>query len=537
MWQIRRMKNCRNLFYLIAGCLSCAQLVVAEDPPPPRSILFFDLWKLDYWDNAALQQGEAEWVSQCNYTDPSFPDRGVYFPSVWRETDSGKWRMIYSVKWSPFTLMSAESEDGIKWKPTPHPKVSPPLDQEKAAPNHLFTLPSGSGSPVYRDPLESGGYPFRIFGRQSGEPVLERIRNDPAHPWRSLALAEGGKRYMDEGVALVSKDGVHWELQTGKPWNWQDEDWHPEPPVCVFWNEKRKRHVMAARPGWGDRRQCIRSSGDLQSWTEPQLQFQPDALDTSGPVGMYGLPVMPVGNGSGFAGLLWVFHNSSSEPVSSFNQFFGTMDAHFVYSYDGNRFFRGKREPFLKLNSIPHPGCTQIRPCSFVENDHWIYIYSEGHRGAHGRERSEQRLTKESLGSLLLHRVRKDGWMKLSSRGDWARIQTKPFVLRAPGITLNARANFGEIRFQLTDEKSQPIEGFAFEDSEPFRGKDVLQHELKWKDGSAGEKVLNTPLRLEIRFRQADIFSLKMSHHFLDAHDMWLLKDGKSLPAEPRFDF
>ncbi|MDF1814923.1 MAG: hypothetical protein P1V20_22155 [Verrucomicrobiales bacterium] len=206
---------------------------------------------------------------------------------------------------------------------------------------------------------------------------------------------------------------------------------------------------MTARPGWGDRRQCLRSSDDLKSWTNPELRFQPDPLDIDGPVGMYGLPV---------------------------------------------------------------------------------HIYSEANRGAHGRERSEQNKTEQPLSSLMLHRLRKDGWMYLSSKGDWAVFQTKPFSLRSPTIKTNAAANYGEVWHQLTDEKSQPIEGYSFEDCVPLQGEDSLCFELRWKKGANRKTIVNRPLRLEVKFRQANIYSFEMDHHFLDAHDMWLLKDGKPLP-------
>lgn len=497
-----------------------------------RKVLFFDLWKLDYWDNIELRQGEAEWIEECEYRDPSFPDRGVYFPSVWIDEDSGKFRMVHSVKWSPFTMMAAESEDGIDWRPLEAPEVDP--GEEKLAANHLLTVDC-SGGGVYLDPKETDGYRYRIFGRQHAGAVFERALADPDHRWHKLAKAEGEKRYFGEGCTLVSRDGLQWELKIGGKWDWTEEDWLPEPPTFAFWNESREEHVLAARPGWGDRRQVLRRTKDFASWDEPELQFQPDPLDTAGPVGMYGMPVKAVGNGAGYVGLLWIFQNSSSEPVNSYNQFFGTMDSQLVYSYDGVRFFRGLREPFLPLNPIPKAGCTQIRPCSIVERETEILIYSEGHKGAHGRERSEQRQTEEPLGSLVLHRLRKDGWMFLSSRGDWARIQTKPFVLLEEGIRVNANASYGEMRFQLTNEKSEPIEGFTFEDCIPLRGKNELAFPLRWKKGDL-EDVTDQVLRLEVKFRQANLYALEMNHHFLDAQDQWLIKDGKPVPTK-RFDF
>ena len=503
-----------------------------------RKVLFFDLWKLDAWNNIVLRQGEPEWLSECDYRDPSVEGSGVYFPSVWIDEASGKWRMVHSVKWSPLTLMAAESDDGIAWRPLAVPDADVG-DGEKLAPNHVLTVPSGSGGGIYHDPQATDGYAYRIFGKQGGEPLLKRALADERHRWHEIASNEGEKKYFSEGVTMVSKDGLHWELKTGDHWDWNAEDWFPEPPVFAFWNPLSRQHVMTARPGWGDRRQCLRTTSDLRKWSEPELQFQPDPLDTDGPIGMYGLPVKAVGNAAGFVGLLWIFHNSSSEPVGSFNQFFGTMDAQLVYSYDGVRFFRGLREPFLKLNPIPQSGCTQIRACSIVETDDAIHIYSEAHRGAHGRERSQQRQTEEPLGSLMLHRLRPDGWMFLASKGDWASFQTKPFTLFSPQIDLNAAAKYGEVRFQLTNEKSEVLEGFGYDDCLPLRAGDELAHRLAWKGKSEADmqSLVGDVLRLEIKFRQANIYSLNMAHHFLDAHDMRMLEDGKQLPGVRRFDF
>ena len=479
----------------------------------PRKVLFFDLWKLDYWDNVELRQGTPEWVRECNYVDPSAKDRNVVFPFVWKNEGTGKWQAIYSIKWSPYTLMAAVSDDGVHWSPLTVPDSVVPKS-ERLADNHLLTVKGVSGGGVYVDPKQVDGYRFRVLGRKHGPPE---------------------ERDAGEGVTLVSKDGLHWEAKTCGHWNWLAEDWLPEPPTFTFWRESDKSHVLACRPGWGDRRQCLRTTKDFRDWSEPRLEFQPDALDTDGPIGFYGLPVHQVGNGAGYVGLLWVFHNSNSRPVTSFNQFFGTMDVELTFSYDGHRFFRGQRVPFLKNNPIPLAGCSQIRPSCIVETEDEIRIYSESNRGAHGRERSEQRQhSNESLASLMLHRLRKDGWMYLESRGDWGRIQTKPFVIFKPEIKINANASYGEIRFQLTNEKSEPLEGFRFDDCQSFKGIDRIAHSLRWTGDL--KSLLNQPLRLEVEFRQANIYSLEMSHHFLDAQDLWLLKAGKQVPSL-RFDF
>lgn len=501
----------------------------AEGPPPPaRSILFFDLWKLDDWHQIDLQCGTPRWRPEGTWIDPTEPLRGIHFPTVWRDAATGRWRMIYSTQWSPFTLMAAESDDGIGWRPLAVPDADP--IGGKRAPHHIFTLPDGAGSTAYIDPEQTEGYRFRIFARQDAEPTLARAANDPDHPWHQAARAgEKGKPYISEAVTLVSGDGLHWELKTGGHWRWDRPGWHPEPPVFAFWNSARRQHVMTVRPGWGDRRQCLRFSSDLRTWGDPELQFQPDSLDTNGPIGMYGMPVQPVGGGAGYVGLLWIFHNSSSEPVNSFNQFFGTMDAQLAYSYDGIRFFRGPRRPLLPRNPSPDPGCSQIRPCSIVETESEIHIYSEAHRGEHGREAAAQREAGQTpLGGLVLHTLRRDGWMSLRPSGDWGRIQTKPIVLWQPEILLNAEASYGEILFQITDEKSRPLPGFGFADCVPLRAADQLRHPLAWRQADLNS-VLRQPVRLEFRFRNASLYGITASHHFLDAQDAWLLKHGQPL--------
>ena len=205
--------------------------------------------------------GEAEWVKECHYNDPSFPDRGVNFPSVWIDDKTKEWRMIYSVKWSPFTMMLATSKDGVNWEPLPA-EGNFCNGEEKQAPNHILSAPSGSGSAIYHDPQKTDGYAFRIFGRQRGEPVYKRALADPNHPWHKVAKEKGETRYMDAGITYVSKDGLNWEIKAGGHWNWQQKDWYPEPPVFAFWNEQLQQHVMLARLG--------RPSSMLANFQRPQ---------------------------------------------------------------------------------------------------------------------------------------------------------------------------------------------------------------------------------------------------------------------------
>lgn len=507
----------------IAFLLLATSITAAE-----KTLPFWDLARWDAWNNTELVQTTAEAVEAGTYTDPNFPDASMVFPSVWRDAASGQWRMIYSIKWSPFTIMAAQSEDGIAWKPLPVPDAQP--EGGKLAPHHVFTFTHGQGSGVYHDPVAADGFPFKMFGRQDPDAVLEQALADPKHRWHDIAKREGKKRYMSMAATLVSKDGMHWQLQ--KDGDWATDDWSPEPPVFCFFRESDRTHVLTARLGWGDRRLALRETRDFTKWTEPTLHLQPDALDVDGPVGFYGMPV--IRSGPGYVGVLWTFRNSSSVPVNSYNQFFGDFDSQLTFSYDGHHFIRGQRKPFIALNPIPQHGCAQIRPSSLVATDTEVRIYSESHKGAHGRERAAKNATKEPTSAVLLHTLRKDGFMHLRSRGDFARIQSKPMLLKSAQLALNAAADFGEVRFQVTDVKSVPQPGLTFEDCVPMRNANSLHHALTWKNATL-EPLVGKVVRLEIEFRQANLFALYGDWHFIDAQDLWLIEDGKAVPSK-RFD-
>lgn len=116
-----------------------------------------------------------------------------------------------------------------------------------------------------------------------------------------------------------------------------------------------------------------------------------------------------------------------------------------------------------------------------------------------------------------------------------ASFTSKPLVLFEPRLSVNLMAPQGEAQFQLSDMKGVPLPGFAFDDCEPIAKVDELNLSLRWKDRSLDE-VLNQPVRLEAKFRNAQLYAVRSKFHFLDAEDMHLLNDGK--PIDPRwFDY
>ncbi|MEM7143794.1 MAG: hypothetical protein AAF591_01585 [Verrucomicrobiota bacterium] len=538
----------RRAFLSQIGTVSAAGLSWASLPHTARSadkpartssdpasrektpLLFWDLWKLDAWNNLEHVQEQATYRPEGDFAPRLDSGKGPSKTFVYRDQETGRWRMIYNMGYSPVILMTAESNDGINWTPESHPEIE--VSGPKWSPNHIFSLADTAMGGIFHDPVAADGLPFKAFAHQSGDTVLNEILANPDHHWHSIAKNEGPKKYFKSGIMLASSDGIEWQAKPD--YRWDQPHWQPEPYFFGYHHPPTNSFGMTVRPGWGDRRVAVQFSPDFKSWSDPELLLQMDPLDVEGPVGFYGMPVFPVGNA--YVGLLWVFHNSSSKRLESFNQFFGTMDCQLAYSYDGKRFVRGKRHPLIPLNPSGAFGSAQIRAFSLVETDDEIRIYAASSMAPHGLERTHQKKSPEPVSAVTLHTLRKDGFYSLQSRGDWATFLTKPLTIFSPNLSLNADAAHGTIQYQVTDHESHPVEGFTFDDCIPIEGEDSITSPLQWKNQDSLNPIVGKAVRLEFRFQNARIYALYADYHFLDAQDKWLLLDNKDIDRN-RFDF
>jgi len=484
--------------------------------------LFWDLWHIEHQDNIELCQGQPEWQSEATYEDPGVDYLG-FWPTVYRDESCNLWRMLYFGSGFPLTLMGAESEDGIHWRPLKRDDIHP--GGEKLAANHLFTVEAANGGPVYLDPARSDGRPFKFYCIQRGGPAAERAQLDEKSYFHEIVTGEGVKPWVAAQLMASSADGLRWRIEDDVRWG--RHPWHPDPPICCFFNHHLEQHTMLTRPGWGDRRIAVQTSPDARNWSGPELLMQPDPVDPP-QVQFYGMPVVPY-EGS-YVGFLWVFHSSSADRLRRFNQLWGRIDSQLVYSFDGSHFQRGTRECFIPLNPPGLPGSGVIYPTCLVEVDGELRIYSAATRDLHHQYAHNQFIRKGGIppASILLHTLRKDGFTYLSSAGNWARFISKPLALSKPELRLNALAPHGEVRFQISDLESHPINGFTFDECVPFREDDCLDWLLRWRHTDLG-RLLSRPVRLEVLFRHARIYAFRGEFHFLDALDVALLEDGKEI--------
>lgn len=519
---------------LLSSLLTASARPQAQSAEPAsKTWLFWDLWKFDSVVGAELRQGVPEWRPEFTYEDDLLGSLSSW-PSVLRDPESGRWRMFYGGSWRPLTLLSAESDDGLHWSPAERAEFSSaPEGQRKVAPHHLFTLPSGSGGSVYFDPTASDGYLYKLPAIQTHNLAKQRALRDPRHPMHDLArTTDGAPRFFSDHLFVKSRDGYHWEADYGMVWN--QPGWHPEPPVSGFYNAHTGRHAFTSRPGHGDRRVTLLDTSDFVEWSDPELLMQPDSSDGE-LVEHYGMPVFPYEGA--YVGLLWNFHINSTDRPTGYNRSLGWIDCRLTYSYDGRRFQRGQRRPFIPLNPPGEFGGGHIQPSALRLVGDEIRIWSTAGKHSHGMgARMAERLgSRKGLGAITLHTLRKDGFFYLASTGSWARTLSKLLVLNRPEISVNAAVPHGELRFQVTDVGGHPVEGLSFEDCVPLAEVDGTELQLRWRVGSLAA-VVGKPVRLEARWLNGRVYGFRGDWHFLDAQDWHLLEAGKSI--DPRwFDY
>jgi hypothetical protein len=490
---------------------------------------FLDAWHFHRMEGMEIRQGRPVWLKDKTYVDPvraEINDHLNSWTTVWQDATSGRWRMVYSAKWRPATLMVAESDDGLDWRPLACPEIVP--EGGKIAPHHVFTLVDGSVGGAYHDPQAKDGFPFKIFAHRMGRAVIADAAKDASHPQHEEAKKPDVFQNLADEFTLVSRDGIRWERM--RAYDWAQPHWHPEPPIFGFWNGKSKQHSMTVRPGWGDRRVCVQSTANFKTWSGPQPLLQPDVAD--GLVEFYGMPVFRYGEA--FIGLLWVFHCETSDPPAGYNRSIGSLDTHLAYSYDGHHFQRGMREPLIPLNAPGEIGGGALETSCMIETATELRFYSDASAAQHGKG-PRQGEEKRPPNGIIIHTLRKDGLTCLRSLGGWGSFTSKPLTLFEPRLELNILAPQGEAQFQITDVKGNPIPGFTFADCEPIAKTDELQLSLRWK-GRSLEELLRKVIRIEGRLRNGEIYAVRGSFHFLDAEDMRRLDAGK--PIDPRwFDY
>ena len=443
-----------------------------------RSLFFFDDWCLARRDNIARRLGQPEWVRDATYADPT--ENPFSYPTVLYDEHRKLWRMFYlgretmpgAVYRKDEWLLTAESEDGIHWQ----------------RPDLTATVP-----------LPSRMRPHEIFDRQrlatAGSVFLDESSPERRFKLPILAIDEDGQR---ASRLAWSADGYNWQIDHASRWH----PGTPDPGFFTYHHAERNSHITLARPSHGDRRIALMETHDWRTWSEPEVIFHPDPLDPP-MCEFYGIVVLPY-RGI-YVGILWMFE---TDPFDQWRQKLeGKIYGELVYSYDGLRFQRSLRQPFIGLNEPGEYGGGGIYPCAMVvDHEGQIRIYSGGTKGEHFQARTLSR-DEPDYAAILLHRLRQDGFVYLESMAGAGYLTTRWVRLHDERLLLNVQAPYGEVRVQLSDIEGQPLPGYTFEQCQPFRG-DSTAWQPQWQNQAGLAEHVGTPIRIDVRLYHARLYAI-----------------------------
>lgn len=451
--------------------------------------------------------------------DAPWEGSGCGYQSIFKDGD--KYRMYYKA-WqlsvqqgklgpnpSNFTCY-AESDDGIHWK---RPKLG------------LFAFPKG------------GSKDNNIVIGLDRRDWMKEAQPDPVHPsvfkdenpncptdakFKAILRSRGPKGLL----VLKSPDGIHWSLMIDKPVITHGAF---DSQNLAFWDPTIKKYRAYWRyftagttdkvwkpAGYRDIRTA--TSDDLLSWSKPQnLTYgdaPPEHLYTNQIKPYYRAPHILIGLPTRYIERGW---SKSMEALpdakhrkmrSSIADRYGMAitEGLFMTSRDGVKFKRWQ-EAFLR----PGP----------ERNDTWAYgnqyiawqmvetkSTTEGAPNELSLYASEGYWTGSS-NRLRRYTMRIDGFVSLKAPMKGGEIITKPVTFTGKELLFNfATSAAGSIVVELQTPEGKPIPGFTEKEGIELFG-DTLSRPVHWKTGTDVSQLAGKPVRLKIKLKDADLYSLR----------------------------
>ena len=115
---------------------------------------------------------------------------------------------------------------------------------------------------------------------------------------------------------------------------------------------------------------------------------------------------------------------------------------------------------------------------------------------------------RHSTAHLVRTTVRTDGFV--SAHADYAggEFVTKPLKFEGKELVINYSTSApGEIAVEVQDASGTAVQGFALDDCPPIYG-DRIEHVVRWKGGSDLSSLAGKPIRLRVKMKDADVYSI-----------------------------
>ena len=419
--------------------------------------------------------------------------------------------------WYRHSTAYATSLDGIHWQKPKLRLVDGPTDFRKQ-PEFPFEVPTGMskennlGCPLLfardlaahgnrdepgqrflvRAGVHKGTHPFALT---VWEPLsFAADWPDLVHDadWRKKLVPIGGAQLPPRG-SLVGYDGQ------AKLWFAVGQD------LFGAWRKRNGRDIA----------RC--TSPDLVSWDRPSLVLPvpaDESKDTTDWVEYMDLMAYRVGGprSGAWLGQLLIFHGDRSHPqylMPGTDNVWrkGTTELRLVLSRDAGKTWQrvGDKQPWLPCNPDPHGFDRLVFPGAplTVNDELWFYYPAwDGDHLVYNRDGSLFEPGFMRTGRTALATLRRDGYVSLDAGENEGTLLTRPFVLPAGELHVNAATNDGSLRVAVCGENGVPVKGFD-ESSEIRADKAAIQ--VSWQDKL--ERLRGQAVRLRFTLERGKLYS------------------------------
>ncbi len=464
-----------------------------------RLELMGDDFLIDCMTGAELRLHRPEPREVALVLDRPWEGSGSGYVTVIR--DAGLYRMWYKganlevrdgvLQPAADSVCYAESDDGITWR---RPSLGI-MEHEGEADTNI----------VWRG---QGGHGFCPF-----------LDSNPACPPEERYKAVGQGSFEEKAAlwALVSADGIHWELMghrpilRGTPFDSQN---------LVFWDGVRGEYRAYVRFFRDERMRDIltTTSPDFRTWAEYEQLRYPGAPDeqlyTNQIQPYYRAPHIFVGLPARYIERGWspsmeaLPDQESRRNVAEAHVRFGTAISATLLmpSRDGVTFHRWD-EAFLP----PGPQ----RPGTWIYGHNYVSLgLVEVASALPGSPPELSFWAGEGVWSapvrLRRHAIRIDGFASAHGPLSGGEFVTRPLTFEGERLVLNfATSAAGAIRIEVQDAGGAPVEGFALADCDEVFG-DEIERTVTWRGGESDVGALaGRTVRLRFALRDADLYSLR----------------------------
>lgn len=372
-------------------------------------------------------------------------------------------------------VLYAESTDGLTWR-------KPAIDRQ--------AYDGRTGTNI-------------IYDLHSPSVLLDRRESDPSRRYKMLGTFRG-KYY-----AAYSADGLAWQDFPKNPvLDHSDTITLSQDP---FTGEFLAFHKKPATVRGHPRRVVwLSRSADMQTWSEPELVFAPDAHDdawTRAPqerTEVYNMSVYP--HAAGFVGLPTIFRVTRERAPDAIapgqSPVDGPIDVEFATSVDGRSWQRTSRRQAVIPRGAPGSfdagsilGVASVPVHTPTET--WVY-YTAITTG-HGAPLPEKRI---SIGQATW---RRHGFASLDAGPDGGVVVTRPLRLEGAELVVNADASRGRVCVAIQEADGRDIAGLTFDQCVPLDRDDPLGR-AQWT--GAARLPTDRPVRIAVRMTNARLYSL-----------------------------